>query len=218
MGEYRYTDDLLGLHRLVPSVVSLPPVCSYITTPLRLGVWRRHLWMFPDSNFVTYLLNGIQYGFCIGCHSSSNLRSAASNMKGALDHATVVEKYLHEERAAGRIVSVLSEYHSNMHVSRFGVIPKRHQPGEWRLIVDLSAPEGRSVNDFIDASLCSLMYASVDDVADFVLTAGQGTLLAKLDIKHAYRNIPIHPLDRHLLGMWWRDDVIIDTCLPFGLR
>lgn len=134
--------------------------------------------MFPDSNFVTYLLNGIQYGFCIGCHSSSNLRSAASNMKGALDHATVVEKYLHEERAAGRIVSVLSEYHSNMHVSRFGVIPKRHQPGEWRLIVDLSAPEGRSVNDFINASLCSLMYASVDDVADFVLTAGQGTLLA----------------------------------------
>ena len=40
----------------------------------------------------------------------------------------------------------------------------------------------------------------------------------KLDIKSAYRNIPIHPEDRHLLGMQWRDKVFIDTCLLFGLR
>ena len=33
------------------------------------------------------------------------------------------------------------------------------------------------------------------------LRVGQGALLAKLDIKAAYRNIPVHPGDRHLLGM-----------------
>ena len=48
--------------------------------------------------------------------------------------------------------------------------------------------------------------------------SGRGTLLAKLDIKSAYRNIPIHPGDRHLLGMQWQGAVFVDACLPFGLR
>ena len=40
---------------------------------------------------------------------------------------------------------------------------------------------------------------------------------AKLDIKAAYRNVPVHPGDRHLLGMQWQGRTFIDTCLPFGL-
>jgi len=32
---------------------------------------------------------------------------------------------------------------------------------------------------------------------------GRGMLLAKVDIRDAYRLIPIHPHDRHLLGMSW---------------
>ena len=37
-------------------------------------------------------------------------------------------------------------------------------------------------------------------------------------MEHAYRNIPVHPEDRHLLGMAWRGRLYIDTTLPFGLR
>ena len=36
------------------------------------------------------------------------------------------------------------------------------------MIIDLSSPEGASVNDFIDSFLCYLSYASVDDAASFV--------------------------------------------------
>jgi hypothetical protein len=44
--------------------------------------------------------------------------------------------------------------------------------------------------------------------------------VAKIDIKQAYRNIPIHSDsdDRHLLGMQWRDEILVDKVLPFGLR
>ena len=34
----------------------------------------------------------------------------------------------------------------------------------------------------------------------------------------AYRNIPIHPDERHLLGMFWRDNFYVDLTLPFGFR
>ena len=44
-----------------------------------------------------------------------------------------------------------------------GEIPKPHQPGKWRIIVDLSYPKGVSVNDGISQELCSLAYASIDD-------------------------------------------------------
>ena len=74
-----------------------------------------------------------------------------------------------------------------MYTSRFGVIPNKRQLGKWRLIVDLSSPDGASISHFIDTSVCSLKYASVDDAAEFVLRSGQGTLLAKLDIKSTYR-------------------------------
>ena len=43
-------------------------------------------------------------------------------------------------------------------------------------------------------------------------------MLAKVDIKAAYRNVPIHPEDRHLVGMRWRNRTYIDKVLPFGLR
>ena len=42
--------------------------------------------------------------------------------------------------------------------------------------------------------------------------------MAKLDIKSAFRIVPVHPEDRLLLGMLWKGNIFIDTALPFGLR
>ena len=102
--------------------------------------------------------------------------------------------------------------------SPFGVIPKKGRAGRWRLIADLSSPDGHSVNDGISRELSSLSYMSVDDVMAEVVRRGKGTLMEKMDIKQAYRNIPMHPVDRVLLGMHWQGRVFVDGCLPFGLR
>ena len=47
---------------------------------------------------------------------------------------------------------------------------------------------------------------------------GRGAYLAKFDIESAYRNVPVHVIDRHLLGMKWRSKYYVDLVLPFGLR
>ncbi len=88
--------------------------------------------------------------------------------------------------------------------SRFGVIPKSSQPGKWRLIIDLSHPEGGCVNEGIRANLCSLVYCSIDNAVDVILDLGQGSLLAKMDLKSAYRNV-------------WSTRRT-NTVLPFGLQ
>lgn len=42
--------------------------------------------------------------------------------------------------------------------------------------------------------------------------------MGKVDIKSAYRIIPVHPSDHHLLGMHWSDKYYADFTLPFGIR
>jgi len=53
--------------------------------------------------------------------------------------------------------------------------------------VDLSSPDGASVNDSIDKEICSLSYTSVDAVVEKILELGKGALLAKLKWKFAFR-------------------------------
>ena len=84
--------------------------------------------------------------------------------------------------------------------------------------MDLSSPHGVSVNDDINKQLSSLSYARIDATTQRVLQTGRSTLLSKLDLHSAYRVIPVHSNDRHLLGMKWNERVCLDTALPFRLR
>ena len=159
-------------------------------------------------------------GFRIGYHNpQSSLKSAKRSLVCALQHPEVVDHYLEEELALKRVTGpFLKELVPEVHINRFGVIPKKHQPGKWRLIVDLSHPSGHSVNDGIPKPLCSLSYITVDSAIAEIMKLGRGTLLAKVDVKSAFHLLPVHPADHHLLAMNWNAQVFIDTCLPFGLR
>ena len=46
----------------------------------------------------------------------------------------------------------------NLIINHFRVIPKKGQANKWRLIVDLLAPDGYSVNDGINPQHCTLSY------------------------------------------------------------
>ena len=216
-GRYPYIADLRRLEELAPATPpALPQQLQEVRTPLQLQAWAQALRHHPDQEFAHYILQGIQQGFHIGFDRQVvQCRSAKRNMLSAEQNPGVVDRYLQKEREAGRIVGPLPHPVAGFQISRFGVIPKPHQPGKWRLIVDLSHPKGASVNDGIDPALCSLVYTSVDEAADRILQRGRKALL---DIASAYRIVPVHPHDRPLVGMTWKGQVLVDTVLPFGLR
>ena len=176
----------------------------------------------PDPWFASYILRGIKEGFRIGFEWSSDLTSTRRNIPSAYEHPEVVEDYLRAELAVGNFLGPLpSDMLSTGQVvqtSRIGVIPKGHNTGKWRLITDLSFPKDKSVNDGVSSKFCSLEYTSVDKIAATALAYGKGALLAKIDIKAAYRLIPVHPTDRPLLGIKWQGQLYLDAKLPFGLR
>ena len=163
------------------------------------------------------------YGFRIGFSWAKPLSLASRNIPSAYQHPEVVSTYIEKEVSAGNFIGLLLlttklAAGPSIHISRIGVIPKGHNLKKFRIITDLSYPSGRSVNDGISAQWCSLVYTSVDKVATAVLTLGRGSLLAKVDIKSAYRLIPVHPSNRPLLGIRWQGHIFVETKLPFGLR
>ena len=189
-------------------------------TPLKVAQWDHMLAQHPDRQYVAYLLSGIQEGFRIGYERREHvLGSARKNMKTAMENPQVIKEYLDVERKRGVLLGPFERSEMpEVHLSRFGVIPKSNQPGKWRLIVDLSHPEGRSVNDVISGELCSLQYMRIEEVVRRLLKLGPGAQMAKMDIKSAYRMVPVHPQDRVLLGVQWEGQVYVDAALPFGLR
>ena len=100
---------------------------------------------------------------------------------------SVIDQYLLTEHEKGRVAGpFLISPIPNLHVSCFGVIPKKHQLGKWWLMLDLSSPLGHSVNNGILKEPFPVQYMRVDDVISGIMSFGQGTLLAKFDVESAY--------------------------------
>ena len=149
------------------------------------------------------MISGIQEGFQIGFDTSSvSLKSASSNMCSSSEHPSVIDSYLQSKVSSHRVAGPFpAPPFPSLHISHFGVIPKSHQPGKWRLILDLFLLEGHSVNDGIPKPPFTVQYVSVDAFIDGIMAHNCGKLMAKFHVASAYRNVAIHPEDRPLVGM-----------------
>ena len=186
------------------------------TTPLDAARWQRLLVGHPDRDFASYVSRGLKFGFDIG-HRGHRPALTARNLRSAFEHADFVDAHLEQSIAAGHTAGPFSSPpFPSMCCSGVGVVPKKS--GKLRLIHHLSAPAGVSVNDGIPKDLYSLQYVTIDDAINMILRLGRGTLLAKIDIRNAFRLCPVRPEDRPLLGIYWRQQYYYDLVLPFGLR
>lgn len=139
-------------------------------------------------------------------------------MPTAFLQPSIIDQYLLTELEKGHVAGPFSKYPlENLHISRFRVIAKKYQPGKWRLIFNLSSPQGHSVNDGIPKDPFSAQYMKADNIIDGIMTHGRGAPLAKFHVESAYCIIPVHSHDRYLLGMKWQGEYFIDLALPCSL-
>ena len=104
--------------------------------------WEPFLLAMPDQEFASYLRRGIESGFRIGYDwRAGPPAECRSNLKSVQDNTKAVDAYIEAEVKVGKLAPV---QRSSVHRSPIGLIPKPHQPGRFRLIVDLSAPKDRT--------------------------------------------------------------------------
>jgi len=192
-----------------------------VVSPLNVAQFASDLVGHPDRQAVSFVLQGLQHGFRLGFKPARRLKAAKRNKPSAFRNPQVIDDYLALEVSRCRVAGPFPFIPiPNLQVSSFGVIPKKGQPGKWRLIIDLSSPGGYSVNDGICADEFSMHYITLDQIIRMVAKRGPGAMMAKFDVEAAFHNVAVHPEDRedrYPLGMKWRGHFFVDLALPFGL-
>ena len=175
--------------------------------------------LFFLQGYPTHLNESLQKGFTEGfqLHFQGPVTGHFSgNLVSAINNPEIVDNKLAKEIHAGRIIGPFDQPPlDNLRVPPLGVIPKK-QPGEFRMIQHLSFAQGGSVNDFIPQEFCSVNYATVDNAVQIIKRLGKGCAMAKTDVTSAFRIIPVHPADYHLLGLYWKGKYYVDCCLLMG--
>ena len=163
-----------------------------------------------------YILDGLEFGFKLGFKGEvkeTRPRNLLSAIKNSEKVTEAVVKELDRGHTSGPFANPPIQ---QLHCSPIGAVMKKD--GSCRLVMDLSQPRGCSINEGILKEEFSVLYSKFDDAIKLVWSAGMGCYMCKVDIKHAFRLLPVHPSDWNLLGYSWDGFYFIDTRLPFGLR
>lgn len=168
------------------------------------------------------MCDGLDNGFdtLISCEPHQSL--VCSNLLSATSEPDVVDSLIETELERGYLLGPYTE----PPFERFRINPIGVATGKYslkkRLIVDLSAPhdnmEHASINDTIDKELCSLSYVKVDDAIKIIRQKGKGARLCKVDIRDAFKLIPIRKDQWAWFGIKWRTNYYFYHRLAFGCR
>lgn len=184
------------------------------SSPLNLKLWTTELADDPDREF---LLDGITHGFQLLPADISLTPAEMHNYSSATNplSADKVEATIIEEISAGNYV--LTDSRPTI-VSALGAVPKPDSE-DLRLIHDCSMPPGKGVNTYI--TIEKQRFQTIDHAVKLI---SNGCFLAKIDLKRAYRSVPVHPSNYAALGLKWKFkgastfSYLVDTRLPFGDR
>lgn len=192
-----------------------------LPSDLKFQEWDRYTTNHEDDEFI---LSGIKYGFSMEYLGSSlPISIATENHASARNFPDTINSYIEKESRLGAVIrSFSSPPFEPCHISPMMTRPK-NSPGERRVIVDLSFPDGGVnawvVKGYSKGSLVSHTLPTVHQAVEQIVNMkGSPVFLSSIDISRAYRNFRICPRHWPLLGIYHEDQIYIDTALPFGAR
>ena len=158
----------------------------------------------------------MQYGFPIYSYiNRSAIRPVPKNHTSTARHKEFVSQKIQNNLQMGHILGPYKTPPPSTIISPIGLVPKKEE-GQYRLIHDLSYPEGDSVNDYIPPAYSTVQYETFDHFVTLLLSLPKGALMAKADIKSAFRILPVRPQDYNLLGFMWDGNFYMDKRMPMG--
>ena len=197
--------------------------CCKISLRTRLNI-PFFQFMLADYDDVA-IVELLKYGFPIGFAGKlSKKQGPIKNHRGVIEYPKEVQKYLEKEKHYGAILGPFDQvpFSEDFCISPLNTVSKKDSL-ERRVILDLSFPEGSSINegiskDFYLGSKTDLTFPRVDDLVDLIKLKGRHCHLYKRDLKRAYRQIPVDLSDVPLLGYCFEGRYYFDKYLSMGLR
>ena len=171
---------------------------------------------FGDDSQLLKVINWIKNGVEIGCSGRFRAASAAKNTNGSYAVAPqvtdAVAAWVEEGFAYGPV-----EEHELPAGAKINSILTRPKPnGSVRIILNLSAPVGCSVNEGIDISQFPATMSSTEAWLQVLNKAGKECWMAKVDWANAYKHLVVAEKDTNLQWFEWAGRYFKELCLIFG--
>jgi len=148
------------------------------------------------------ILNIMDVGASVGHLGLPRIQSC-KNLRSALDYKGDISKEINSLLSEGHIHGPFeSLLLANFHCLPLGTAICKHD-NKCHVFNHYSWPKGASVNDGTHDIEGAIHYDSFQSAVEALHESGKGSLLAKLDLKDAYRHIPIRSTDWNLLGFHW---------------
>ena len=189
-----------------------------VRSNLKCHIWSQYLTKYWDSQLTDLL----KFGFPLDFDRTCSLHSTEENHKSALLNASHVGKYIAEELHHQAILRPFDKKPIHLHTSPLMVRDKQDSDSK-RTIMDLSWPEGHSVNfgvakDVYLGTEFILKYPSIDSITSSLKKLGPAAMIYKIDISRAFRQIKVDPGDIDLLGFKVDNHYFLDLSVAFGYR
>ena len=171
------------------------------------------------------VIEWLKYGFSIS--RADEVGDPTPNIKNhlrAVLFPETLDEYVEKEVC---LRATLGPFSISLFINRIGISPLSTRPkrdsNKRRVIMDLSFPPGRSVNDGIDKThYCgvpiTLMYPTVDTLARRIVELGNNVLIWKKDLVQAFCQIPLCPREFLLIGFRWRNLLYFNKVVPMELH
>jgi hypothetical protein len=173
-------------------------------------------WGCTDRTRLRVVCEDVTTGADIGCKEPFRAGSTAANAKSAAKFGEQVSDaiavWVQKGFAAGPY-----EEEEVPHNAKINSILCREKPdGSVRIILNLSAPEGISVNDGIDSDDFPTIMSSTDKWLRALDETGRGCWIMKCDWSDAYKHIAVREEDQVLQWFCWGGKYFKELQLVFG--
>ena len=171
---------------------------------------------FPDRTLIETIANDIKSGARIGCTGVYRSPTTASNAPSAIQNGERVSDAIASWVSKGFAYGPVDPEDTPAEAKFSGLMAREKPDGAVRVILNLSAPKGLSVNDGIDTSFFPTSMASTTQWLRVLNKTGRGSFMVKVDWASAYKHVPVHPADTDLQWFSWLGRNFKETSLVFG--
>ena len=169
-----------------------------------------------DTARLTRVLDYVTNGADIGCRGAARAPSRSSNAASAYQFGPQVTDAIAEWVAKGYAFGPVAADQVPAEAKVSGIMVRPKPNGSVRVILNLSAPKGRSVNDGINKLEFPAKMSSTAAWLQVLNAAGKGCWIAKTDWAAAYKHICVRTEDLKLQWFSWAGKFFKELCLVFG--
>ena len=163
---------------------------------LNISAWKQYLADYTDGHLVQML----EFGWPVNFDRSAPLLSTLENHASGTQHEEDIDHYIETELSHHALLGPFNGPPvAPTHVSPLMTKPKKDSI-HWRVIMDLSRPEGASVNNGVDADVyfgsnAKITLPTVQFIEDRLLELGPVAWMYKTDLARGYRQLRVDPTD-----------------------